>query len=782
MTTQNIALSTYNQVNIVEVGIPGPMGPIGPENGPMVVESTGYGIASGLQVTAATPPSMNVLVSNGVIHMQSGLRYLLNNVSPITINAADTTLPRIDLVYISASGVVTYLAGTAASSPVTPTLPSCGVPLAKIAVAANTTTITNSNITDVRKIKPRFQNFQFANVVDYGAVGDGANDDTAAIKKAVATGYNVYFPQTVVSRYLISDEIIPVGNQTIFGATRSVVISQTTAGKNCFTVSGVSNSWIKDLTLGGVGSSSNEYGIYVTNSNPTHLDNLNIQGFSQGVNGTSTNNLFLYKVYAVNNNDYGINLVTVVDGWITDSFAGGTTNASKTGIGLAFTGICNGIWVSTIELQTNDVNFKAQQNSGSGVPGEIFISQCINDNANVHGYYLDYANDIEFSNCWASNRGTGKNFYISPNVTDIRLTGGKIFDCTGHGIEIQGTGCTINGTSIQDASYNAANTYDNIYVGTAAVNTRISGGARSFKYNTTPRYSLNNASDTTIVSPDVYLAVCGTGSYNNSAGYSTNVTRGYLCANIEAPSTVGLGSGHTFQGITNLEDYPIAVFRRKDLITATIFGSNGGDGSGTNCMMRIRSHSTTGRSINAGGTINTSGADYAEYMIKDDSCGIISKGSICGINASGKLTDKFTDAISFVVKSTNPSYVGGDTWGSETIIGAKPEPPIRTEEQTDTEYEGTNEYQTYKTSLTTWESALEAARAKVDRIAFSGQVSVNVTGATAGQYIIPVQDGTGIKGQLVNASDITFDQYKIAVGRVIAIEGDGRARIIVKVA
>ena len=124
---------------------------------------------------------------------------------------------------------------------------------------------------------------------------------------------------------------------------------------------------------------------------------------------------------------------------------------------------------------------------------------------------------------------------------------------------------------------------------------------------------------------------------------------------------------------------------------------------------------------------------------------IISKGDLVGIDANGKLTNIFADAISFVVKSTNPSYVGGDTWG--------------------TDLKGND---------------LEVARETVDRIAFSGQVPVNVIGATAGQYIIPVNDNGAIKGEKI--SNPTFEQYQLSVGKVIAIESDGRAKIIVKVA
>ena len=63
----------------------------------------------------------------------------------------------------------------------------------------------------------------------------------------------------------------------------------------------------------------------------------------------------------------------------------------------------------------------------------------------------------------------------------------------------------------------------------------------------------------------------------------------------------------------------------------------------------------------ASGTINASGADYAEYMTKSGNF-TLAKGDVCGVNSEGKLTNVFADAISFVVKSTDPSYVGGDKW------------------------------------------------------------------------------------------------------------------------
>jgi hypothetical protein len=193
---------------------------------------------------------------------------------------------------------------------------------------------------------------------------------------------------------------------------------------------------------------------------------------------------------------------------------------------------------------------------------------------------------------------------------------------------------------------------------------------------------------------------------------------------------------------------------------------SGANYNGAACGMVIGRNTSTLRSINAGGTVNAAGTDYAEYMLKaiEDT---IAKGDIVGINAEGKLTNIFDDSISFVVKSTDPSYVGGDTWGNSDSIGKEPR---KEEEQTDEEYEELKaEYQI----------KLEEARAKVDRIAFSGQVPCNVYNAKVGDYIIPINNNGKISGQAITKP--TFEQYQISVGKVWKIMEDGRAWIAVKI-
>jgi hypothetical protein len=209
--------------------------------------------------------------------------------------------------------------------------------------------------------------------------------------------------------------------------------------------------------------------------------------------------------------------------------------------------------------------------------------------------------------------------------------------------------------------------------------------------------------------------------------------------------------------------------------------------SGSASAMYVNRDTGSLRSINAAGSLNASGADYAEYMIKDGDF-VLAKGDICGVKANGKLTNVFADSVSFVVKSTDPSYVGGDVWFTEQA----PQPPVEltvpNKDATDEEkakYEFdlvtyNSDFATYTADLADWKQRLEVARAPVDRIAFCGQVPVNVQGATPGQFIIPINDNGAIKGQAI--SNPTFEQYQVAVGKVIAVEADGRAKIIVKIA
>ena len=249
--------------------------------------------------------------------------------------------------------------------------------------------------------------------------------------------------------------------------------------------------------------------------------------------------------------------------------------------------------------------------------------------------------------------------------------------------------------------------------------------------------------------------------------------------------------------------------------------------SGANSAIRINMDSTTNRSINASGTINASGADYAEYVriaswillhnesiknnpnLTDEEQAEqhikFKAGDIIGFDADGRVTNKFSDAVQFAVKSTNPSIVGGDIWAvtpRPEIIEPnkieytgieKPKPTLDEEGNDSQDYSQYEADQAEYAQLVAeerarvdaineanyneWFEIHEQERTTVDRIAFCGVVPVNNAPAcNAGDYLI-VTDGFELVAKPEHES---FADIKNSIGRVKSIGEDGRPLIIVK--
>ena len=80
--------------------------------------------------------------------MQNGDRFEVDT-DVITVDTADTTNARKDIIYVNSTGEIIYLAGTAAEAPSTPT---GGLILAEIAVGGK----CNSNQLQILQIKKNY--------------------------------------------------------------------------------------------------------------------------------------------------------------------------------------------------------------------------------------------------------------------------------------------------------------------------------------------------------------------------------------------------------------------------------------------------------------------------------------------------------------------------------------------------------------------------------------------------------------------------------------------------
>ena len=191
-----------------------------------LAESTGYGIVSGCEPSIS---GLTLTVGAGVTHLADGKRKEIVQTN-ITLDAADPTNPRIDLVYIDSTGTVAKITGTAAVSPSVPAVPTGGISVCNVTIEAGASTGT---VNRVQTIAPNLANYGVVNVKDFGAVGDGVTDDTKAIQDAISEANQrrctVIIPK---GTYLINDSLCTDTAYGIRGGVSIVGIGHVTIKVN----------------------------------------------------------------------------------------------------------------------------------------------------------------------------------------------------------------------------------------------------------------------------------------------------------------------------------------------------------------------------------------------------------------------------------------------------------------------------------------------------------------------------------------------------------------------
>ena len=219
--------------------------------------SEGYVSTGDLLVAESDTPAMSVQIAGGRALIQgtestySGV-YMVENrgVASATIAAADVSNPRIDIVcatiedsaYSGATDAwsISVTTGTAAASPVAPSLPSNSLLLCTVAVAAAASSIVDANLTDGR--------VQWGAAYRVGgtdvAVADGGTGSSTALAARAALGltissdvqaYSAVLDATTAS-FLTADRSKLDGVELLADVTDSVNV----ASSGAFMASGVS--------------------------------------------------------------------------------------------------------------------------------------------------------------------------------------------------------------------------------------------------------------------------------------------------------------------------------------------------------------------------------------------------------------------------------------------------------------------------------------------------------------------------------------------------------------
>jgi hypothetical protein len=213
-------------------------------------------------------------------------------------------------------------------------------------------------------------------------------------------------------------------------------------------------------------------------------------------------------------------------------------------------------------------------------------------------------------------------------------------------------------------------------------------------------------------------------------------------------------------------------------VSSTIALTGGQNGSDS--VLILQKATSNNRSINAAGTINASGADYAEYEQLADGIKKPTAGTMIGWNKKGLITTVFDDALDFGIVSTEPNLVGGDKWsqhlGDRPMPPAEPtlpEPPLFIEDehaQNQEKYDAwqkdcknlkqqyQQDYENFEADLAQFQADIAECEAGMCIVAYCGTVPVlnAPEGWQVGDWLIPAKGETGeITAKIV--SDDDFD-------------------------
>jgi hypothetical protein len=190
-----------------------------------------------------------------------------------------TTVPRTTTATVPAA-TITTASTTTTTAPAPPTTTPTA-PATTTTTAATTTTTVPATTTTTTPSGPSL------NVRDYGAKGDGVNDDTATIQAgiaaAVVAGKQVYFP---AGTYLVSAEISLPSNVVLRGdGDTSVIYKAGVAGSGTFRVYNHSNVGISNLKLASNYANTNGGGIGINVIAPSSLVTVSHVTFSDLFSG-----------------------------------------------------------------------------------------------------------------------------------------------------------------------------------------------------------------------------------------------------------------------------------------------------------------------------------------------------------------------------------------------------------------------------------------------------------------------------------------------------------------
>ena len=327
------------------------------------------------------------------------------------------------------------------------------------------------------------------NVKNYGAVGNGIADDTAAIQAAITaaaviaatTAVDVYFPS---GRYLYSALNVNTGNMRLRGEIGAVLVKSTTTG-NGITIKGLAgriyNNRVDSLVFTNASTASAGAQIHFENLGQTVISNVTVANTTAApFKGLDFLNVSQYFLDGTQVQGCGSNGVTISD--CSDHYFSDCRSDANVGSGWVFD-TCSGGYSSQLTAFGNTASaFVTQATIGSPVLGVLnqcsylFFVNCVGDTSGSHNWFLQSTFDSVLSGCWGSTQSNATNDlngFVVYNCTCVTLQGCVALGNNGPGFYVSGTNVGVQitgGYALNNGKHSAFSYFSGYFVtGTTSV-------------------------------------------------------------------------------------------------------------------------------------------------------------------------------------------------------------------------------------------------------------------------------------------------------------------------
>lgn len=278
-----------------------------------------------------------------------------------------------------------------------------------------------------------------ANVMDYGAVGDGVTDDTAAIQAALDTGNSLFFPAD--KTYLVSGPLSPTADGQVIDLN-GCLIDLNGADAGFRITGGLLNITICNGSFEGQ-NMTGAYVIDIRQADRCTINNLRVYNpynflYVEVANLVSVENCWVNNIRG----SYGIH-------WYGETakrsdvlrLIGINLSSQGNAVGIMWDGNCNTLQVQAVTIVHPSIGVHVRNTSGGWLPLFGMFDDLEIDFPESHCVKLDAGEDFYFTPLlYLHGSVTGSGIYVGPAISQDRVivTGGKITSHARYGIENDG--------------------------------------------------------------------------------------------------------------------------------------------------------------------------------------------------------------------------------------------------------------------------------------------------------------------------------------------------------